>query len=216
MPSWTKLPCQYSSLTQLCNGPTWAIKTGDIGFYVKISDSGAFLFEHTVIVGRPNTTLIHSNKMLGVYRSNFNPHRKAVFFRFKGDPLTAEGASDIAHNWSRGYREPGDKNFEETTEQRVGFSDAPWKGFRLAVASLGSCAFGSGARGRLEKYQGRTHLAPTNVVCSEMVILAYQLFVIEEDESKGFIKLDGKHSIPENLAVYLYESPHWELVGRGG
>ena len=54
------------------------------------------------------------------------------------------------------------------------------------------------------------------MICSEMAILAYQLFVIEEDESKGFIKLDAKRTIPEELAVYLYKSPHWELVGRGG
>lgn len=216
MPSWTKLPYQYSSLTQLCNGPTWGIKSGDIGFYVNISDDDAFLFVHTVLVGRVNTTLIHANKALGVYTSNFNPHKKAVFFRFKGDPLTAMGACDIANNWSRGYRPPGDKDFEEKTEQRVGFSDAPWKGYRLAVAELGSCTFGSGARRRLEKYQGRAQLAPTNVICSEMAILAYQLFVIEEDESKGFIKLDAKHSIPENLAVYLSASPYWDLVGRGG
>ena len=84
MPSWTKLPCQYSSLTQLCSGPTWGLRSGDIGFYVNISASGAFLFVHTVIVGRVNTTLIHSNKSLGVYTSNFNPHKTAIFFSFQG------------------------------------------------------------------------------------------------------------------------------------
>ena len=217
MPSWTKLPRKYSSLPQLCNDSIWATKCGDIGFYVRVSDDGdSYMFDHTVVIGRTNGTMIHSNKMLGVFTSSFNPQKKALFFRYNGDPLTAMGASDIAQNWSRGYRQPGVKNFEETTEQRVGFSDAPWKGYRLLAAQLGSCDFGSDARARLEKYQGRAQLAPTNVICSEMAILAYQLFVIEEDESKGFIKLDAKRTIPEELAVYLYKSPYWELVGRGG
>ena len=216
MPSWIKLPFQYSDLTQLCNGPTLATKSGDIGFYTQVSDNGALMFAHTVVVGRVNSTLIHSNKTLGVYTSNLNKHKKAIFFRFKGDPLTAIGACDIASSWSRGHRQAGVEDFEETTEQRVGFSDAPWAEYRIIVASLGSSAFGSDARARLEKYRGRPQLAPKNVSCSEMAILVYQLFVVEEDESKGFIKLDAKHSLPAKLAVYLFESPYWELVGRGG
>ncbi|WBA81667.1 hypothetical protein [Endozoicomonas sp. GU-1] len=215
MPYWTKLPCKYSSLTPLCNGPTLATRSGDIGFYVTVSGDDSFVFEHTVIVGRSNNLLVHSNKMLGVYTSNLNKHRQAVFFRFKGDPLTALGACDIAHLWSRGHRHSGVQDFEGTTQQRVGFSSAHWKGYRSAIAGLGSCAFGDAARRRLEKYQNRSQLTPKNVICSEMATLLYQLFVIEEDESMGFIKLDAKHSLPGTLALYLFESPFWNLAGRG-
>lgn len=216
MPHWTKLPCKYSSLSSLCNGPTLATRSGDIGFYVEVNDDDSFNFQHTVIIGRPNTLLVHSNKLLGVYTSNLNPHKRAVFFRFKGDPLAAMGACDLAHHWSRGHRHSGVEDFEGTTEQRVGFSNAPWKGYRSAGAGLGSSTFGDAARKRLEKYQDRSKLMPKNVICSEMVILVYQLFVIEEDESKGFIKIDAKHTTPGTLASYLYKSPFWDLAGRGG
>ena len=216
MPYWSKLPCNYHSLTPLCDGPTFALKSGDIGFYVEHSDDGSFKFEHTVIIGRSNNWLVHSNKVRGVYTSNLNKFRKAVFFRFNGMSGVAEGASALAHHWSRGHYHSGDSAFEETTHQVVGFSSAHWKGFRAANAALGMSAFGPGARARLAKYRKRENIAPKNTICSEMVILAYQLIVGIEEECYGFINLDAKHTLPATLALYLNNNPYWSLIGRGG
>ncbi|MGO0309455.1 hypothetical protein ACTL6P_23240 [Endozoicomonas acroporae] len=83
------------------------------------------------------------------------------------------------------------------------------------MAGLGSFAFGDAARRRLEKYKSRSHLTPKNVICSEMAVLLYQLFVIEEDESQGFIRLDARRTLPGTLALSLFEGALWNLIGRG-
>jgi len=97
---------------------------------------------------------------------------------------------------------------------RVRYSDGAGGGtgltFRAIGAALGSSHFGLGAMARLQKYRSRAGMAPKNLICSEMCILAYQLAMSEDDPD--FIRLDAKHSTPARLMSYLDSSPYWALV----
>jgi hypothetical protein len=73
-------------------------------------------------------------------------------------------------------------------------------------AAFGSKQFGPSAKKRLDKYQERL-LKDENpviaVTCAEACILCYQLTFYDEPNSPFFIDLDGKHSMPANLAKWL-------------
>ena len=83
---------------------------------------------------------------------------------------------------------------------------------RAILCGVGGKKFGTGAKGRLTKYHGRTTPVPKNCVCSEFVVLCYQMALDEGDDH--FIKLDAKFTTPWNLLSYLLKDIHWQLVGR--
>ncbi|MDD7805867.1 MAG: hypothetical protein PUP46_10000 [Endozoicomonas sp. (ex Botrylloides leachii)] len=183
---------------------------GDIGIYFC---SNKYRVKHAVIVGSNPPWVTHSIYKYGVYSSKLQLSRPIIFFRLKCARAVALKAAQIAQNWSRGFRETRQDDFDSVTTEQVGFSSSMPRG---VTAFMGSSAFGSGASRRLDKYRRREseNFAPKYVICSEMVILAYQLAAFGCQESKGFIMLDAKHSLPGTLAQYLYESPFWELTAR--
>lgn len=93
----------------------------------------------------------------------------------------------------------------------VGYSSGFFGVGRAILCGIGSKKFGSGAKARLQKYHGRDRPVPKNCVCSEYVVLCYQLALAEGDDH--FIKLDAKYTTPWDLESYLLASPHWTLAG---
>lgn len=93
----------------------------------------------------------------------------------------------------------------------VGYSDGFFGVGRAIGCGLGSKKFGKGARARLAKYKGRAVAVPKNCVCSEYVILCYQMALTEADTH--FIKLDAKYTTPWGLEHFLMNSVNWTLVG---
>ncbi|MDP4025150.1 hypothetical protein Q8W71_21190 [Methylobacterium sp. NEAU 140] len=83
------------------------------------------------------------------------------------------------------------------------------------VTGFGSNSFTDGARERLAKYRSRMTLDQQvlkNVVCSEAVVLTYQL-ACEAEGDRHFIKLDAKRTLPKNLRSYLQGDPtYWSLT----
>ncbi|MDD7804787.1 MAG: hypothetical protein PUP46_04350 [Endozoicomonas sp. (ex Botrylloides leachii)] len=183
---------------------------GDIGIYIDNLNKVI----HSAIVSPEPPQVTHSVAEYGVYSSLPAPHRTIVFFRLKHRDIAA-GAAKIAQQWSRGYREDYGYDFDTQTTQQVGYSAGPFPIYRGAKAFMGSSKFGPEAARRLAKYRGRKNSAPKYAICSEMVILAYQLMAPIAYQEKGFIMLDAKHSLPSTLARYLKNSPFWEVVARG-
>jgi len=72
--------------------------------------------------------------------------------------------------------------------------------------------FGSGAQARLAKYHGRETPVPKNCICSEFVVLCYQMAPAEA--CGHFINLDAKYTTPWGLLSYLLKDINWRLVGR--
>ncbi|GAA4650023.1 hypothetical protein GCM10023116_23060 [Kistimonas scapharcae] len=220
MSFWSTIPC---SLSSLCNysDPGCIVETGDVLFYVTANKKdGGMTIGHTLLAALSNSALVvHSLEESGVISSYLNLTKYSICFRFIGDnsAVVSNQAVQMALSWSRGhYDYMGSDTFEDfsaKTTQVVGYSSARWQTYRGVASAFGTSTFGSGARARLSKYRSRTGNTPKNVICSEMVILAYQLSVDVEDEQSGFINLDAKHSTPGTLASYLYHNPHWQLVG---
>ncbi len=83
---------------------------------------------------------------------------------------------------------------------------------------VGTSKFGKGAQSRLIKYEGRRgveKLGPTNLICSEMCVLAYQMACRDENH-EGFIRLDAKHTTPATLCRHLLDDDNWTLLGKYG
>jgi hypothetical protein len=76
---------------------------------------------------------------------------------------------------------------------------------------LGRSNFDDDARKRRLKYLSYSSGLPKNVICSELVILCYQLAF--EPGSQFFISKDAKHTLPNSLENYLKES-HWSCMGN--
>ena len=81
----------------------------------------------------------------------------------------------------------------------------------------GTSSFGTGALGRLRKYQTRTGThqgVPKNVYCSELVVLAYQLGLAVDQQHAAWIALDGNHTLPSTLTTWLTRNAtRWTCVG---
>jgi len=122
--------------------------------------------------------------------------RPALVFRFN-DSSIARRAALLAESWV------GKVRYSDGA-RGTGFT------FRSIGAALGSSYFGLGAMARLQKYRSREGMAPKNLICSEMCILAYQLSMAETDH--GFIRLDAKHTLPATFMRYLDASPHWTRI----
>jgi len=178
---------------------------GDVFFHIEDTTVG-----HTNMLSSNPMKKVDSVDPDGVRIFPLDRDRKtAIVFRFH-DAKIAFRAAKIAEEWANTYRLGG------YDTDGVGYSDHA-KGFgvtgRVIGALIGSGKFGTGARARLLKYRNRTGMKPKNVICSEMVILAYQLAMAETDD--GFIKLDAKHSIPSTLFRYFLNHPgHWSVVSH--
>ncbi len=123
----------------------------------------------------------------------------SIVFRFH-DPEVALSAAKLAESWSL-YSKVGYSSF--------GAGGITKRGLGLL---FGPCNFGKGAQGRLLKYRSRPDLAPSNVTCPEMCLLAYQLNLLES--SADFPKLDAKFASPPTLFKYFVQNPqYWKPVG---
>ena len=71
----------------------------------------------------------------------------------------------------------------------------------------GTSDFGVNAKARVYKYLARLGMGGgtfiTDVYCSELVILSYQLAANGNESAPSFINLDGKHSLPKDLRAWL-------------
>jgi hypothetical protein len=98
-------------------------------------------------------------------------------------------------------------------QARVGYSSHFVGVGRGILCGVGGPKYGDGARERLMKYHGRESGAPKNCVCSEYVVLCYQLALGEAHPY--FIRLDAKHTAPWDLEDYLLGKigVNWMLAG---
>ena len=156
---------------------------GDVFFHVDGDVAG-----HTNMMCNDTTNKVDSVDPDGVRVIPLARDRHTgLVFRFHR-PAVAQQAALLAESWAG----------------RVKYSDgALGMGvtFRVISAVFGSSNFGRGAHARLLKYQSRVGQAPKNVICSEMVILAFQLSMLETDAD--FIPMDAKHSLPSTLMKYF-------------
>jgi hypothetical protein len=90
----------------------------------------------------------------------------------------------------------------------------PYSRGRAVAMPFVSKSFGSGAKARLDKYATDDYgFRPKHVVCSELIILAYQ-FAMDQGH-QAFMDLDAKYSTPADLESYFLNHGNiWELVGR--
>jgi hypothetical protein len=94
---------------------------------------------------------------------------------------------------------------------RVGYSDGLFGIGRAIGCGIGSRKFGNSARARLAKYKARATPVPKNCVCSEYVVLCYQMALKEGDAH--FFQLDAKYTTPGVLESFLMNSVNWHMVG---
>jgi hypothetical protein len=180
---------------------------GDIFFHINDGVVG-----HTNMTGPDITHKVDSVDSVGVRTMPLMSDKSAaIVFRFK-HPAVAVRAAHVANDWANTYVANG-----RYKKDGVGYSGGLTAGIgitgRVIGALMGSSKFGTGAQARLMKYRHRPGMAPKNVICSEMCILAFQLSMTEKDD--GFIKLDAKHALPSNLCDYMLNNPsHWELVAQ--
>lgn len=85
---------------------------------------------------------------------------------------------------------------------------------RAIAMPFASRDFDKSARKRLDKYATAAYdYRPKHVVCSELIVLAYQFAFGQGHQS--FIQLDAKHTTPGNLESYLLNNAtNWTLAGR--
>jgi hypothetical protein len=187
-------------------GPAPGLQSGDILIHHKHSGTGAWdnkgFHASTVAIQTTIdfTAVILYDSMGGVgIRSKMWPdfHDECTVFRpwGVGTPADAGAAAGLQ---AEAFRAAG-----------VGYSS--FGVGRAILCGLGGKKFGTGAKGRLTKYHGRTTPVPKNCVCSEFVVLCYQMALAEGDDH--FIKLDAKFTTPWNLLSYLLKNIHWTLVG---
>jgi hypothetical protein len=126
-------------------------------------------------------------------------HDDCVVFRPQGNQATqdaGEKAGDLA---------------DKLHTAGVGYSDFLYGEGRALGTVLASKKFTAGTRARLEKY--RKHGKPKNAICSEFVILCYQLALTEGDTH--FFDIDGKYTTPHGLESYLlHHNANWLLAGK--
>lgn len=168
------------------------LKGGDIIIHMENGAPG-----HVLIVDPDGKRLIDSRYPSGVGYNDTFPFRYEIY-RLKeqvGDRGVSLTAALIAKNWIG----------------KVKYGDPVGKfPLRQVLAGVGTSGFGRGAQGRLMKYEGRGN-RPTNAICSELCILAYQMSALEG--CFGFIELDAKYATPPVLRNYLQKNAAtWELV----
>jgi hypothetical protein len=141
----------------------------------------------------------------------------------------------VVHATSRGVREDDwgngaafcfrAKNLSEKESRKIEWvaqeiTNAAEYGIARAVFKSwsGSSSFGSGALKRLEKYRTRmtnNQGTLTNVYCSELVVVAFQLGLDINTSHPSWIALDGKHTLPKTLKTWLERAPtQWQCVGK--
>lgn len=166
------------------------LQAGDLVIHMENGAPG-----HMLIVHPDNKSLIDSRFPAGVgYNDTFPFHYEIYRLKPKGtDKGVSQTAAMIAKNWIG----------------KVKYGDPIGKfPLRQVLAGVGTSGFGKGAQGRLMKYEGRGN-RPTNVICSELCVLAYQMSALEGQY--GFIRLDAKYATPPVVRNYLKNDPDWIL-----
>jgi hypothetical protein len=139
----------------------------------------------------------------GLRKKDFGElHDDCVVFRPKGNEVAESSAAEAGTQAALLY-----------SCHQVGYGDKDY--FQGCGRALGCLLarkkFSAGTRARLNKYIDRGY--PKNAICSELVILCYQMPL-----SKGnthFINIDGKYTTPHGLESYLLHHPsNWELAGK--
>ena len=174
-------------------GKDWA--EGIIGtFHCSILTSPNFRYHSTFTGSDP----------AGVRFSHMNGFSDAAaVFRLK-DPnfsFYSKAAAKIAEKWGTGSNKVG---------YRGGKNLFKVVGHTLNTA-IRSSSYGSDAKERLKKYKDRPDCRPKHVICSEFVVLCYQLAM--EENSPAYPRIDAKHCSPKYLEDYLMDSTHWDLIG---
>jgi len=187
-----KLPYYYSNRMN--------IEAGDV--LIKLDNS--FTPTHCALVDRGRESLVHSIHA-GVQSGRMPSSRYAVW-RFQGEHQLkfhpGYRAAQIAEGWAN-------SNIGYTG---CSLNNQSWGQWRAVIAKLGSSKFEKNAKNRLKKYRKRQNFAPKNMICSELVILAYQLSGNLGDGY--FIEIDAKHATPPVVEAYLNKSKNWSPVFR--
>jgi hypothetical protein len=155
-------------------------------------------------VARGRESIVHSIHS-GVQGGSM-PSSQYVVWRFIGKhPLKFHPgyrAAQIAEGWAN-------SNVKYTG---LSINSYSWGQWRAVFAKLGSSKFENNAKNRLKKYRKRQNFAPKNMICSELVILSYQLSGNLGDGY--FIEVDAKHATPPVIEAYLNKSKSWSAVYR--
>lgn len=125
-----------------------------------------------------------------------------IVFRWKSRDGVAQKAAEIMDRWM------------STLKFRKVYGGVPIIGSSplFIPQLLGSSWYGFGAKFRRWKHRHGWH---GTMICSEAVIVAYQLAADEIKNFKGNpIKLDSKLSSPMRLAAYLETDNRWENLGE--
>jgi hypothetical protein len=129
-------------------------------------------------------------------------HDDCVVFRPKGNEVAKDSAvkagEEAALLYSGHKTGYGDKDYFQGCGRALG-------------CVLASKKFTAGSQARLDKYIKRGY--PKNAICSELVILCYQMTLAQGDTY--FIDIDGKYTTPHGLESYLlHHAGNWELAGK--
>jgi hypothetical protein len=194
-------------------------EAGDILFLMEGGLDGPV--GHSYMIAPDTSKVVHSVAQLGVVTGTVKMALRYLIFRYTGqdaDEIT-QRAARLAREWAAD-EEKDDQG--HTNAGKVGYSNHHLPGgkigFRTLGAVFGTSKFGKGAKGRLLKYEVRRmfeKLGPTNLICSEMCVLAYQMSCWDESHP-AFIKLDAKHTTPATLCRHLLEDDNWTLLGKHG
>jgi hypothetical protein len=161
----------------------------------------------------------------GLVTGNFNNTGNATAMPRGQEVVHATSKGVIWDSWGNGralcFRHPGLTRGEAASIQNVAreIKDAAEYGAARAIFKSwsGSSGFGSGAIERLYKY--RTNMQNQqgvlkNVYCSELVVLAYQLGLAINHNHAAWIALDGKHTLPRTLRLWLQTRiANWTCMG---
>jgi hypothetical protein len=127
------------------------------------------------------------------------------------DPVRNMSDMAIVFRLVQGLLHPFAGQAAQYAEKMVGIAYSRGRALTMPFAPK---SFDAAAQKRLTKYKTAAYdYRPKHVVCSELIILAYQFAFGEQHPS--FINLDAKHATPGHLESYFLNNQNsWDLVGR--
>jgi hypothetical protein len=173
---------------------------------------------HSSLLAPDVTKIVHSVGHLGVIVSSLQSTVMQLIFRYTGPEAIdiSLRAANLAREWAAdvpldamSHHNPGKVGYSAFHVPVVGY------GTRAIGAGFGTSKFGKGAQARLLKYETRRNagkVGPSNLICSEMCALAYQMACANE-KTTAFIKLDPKHTTPRHLVPVFAGCPRLATPG---
>ncbi|WP_458096412.1 hypothetical protein [Roseomonas sp. WA12] len=161
----------------------------------------------------------------GLVTGNFSGNVSATGMPLGQEVVHATNKGIVWESWGNGralcFRHPALTRREAASIQNVAreIRDAAEYGASRAVFKSwsGTSSFGTGAQERLNKYRTRmqNHQGVLkNVYCSELVVVAYQLGLGINQNHAAWIALDGKHTLPRTLRLWLQNQiANWTCMG---